>query len=258
MQWEKEGYPDDIGGIYFDSDFNTYGILVVNPSPQRISELHELLGNNVIITPCIYSFNELMQVQNEITEMMVANPEGGIYSSGIGWGNINNANRGFGESGKEFRVSISVDESVFDHYNTGFTNRYGDRVIVSVGSPFSFATDDMDGGAVPEGIGSPTADFTIVPIEITGTFASIGNSGVGGNDNTWLWIITGIALLCALAVYIRFRLIPTPAKQTVNGDVISENSVLTKKQVIAAVKNSGSEPGEGVYRSIMKQVDKIQ
>jgi len=259
MQWEKEGYPDDIGGIYFDSEFNTYGILVVNPSPQRISELLELLDNDVIITPCIYSYNELMQVQNEITEMMVANPEGGIFSSGIGWGNVNNAGRGFGESGKEFRVSISVDASVFDHYNTGFTNRYGDRVIVSIGSP-GIALDDMDGGVVPEGTGSPATGITIIPIEITGTFigsTSSSSSSAGGNNNIRLWIVTVIAMLCTIAVFIRFRLLPAPVKQTINGDIITKNVPLTKKQIISAVKKSGNEPREEVYKSLMKRIDNV-
>ena len=253
MQWEKEGYPDDIGGHFYDSNTNSFGILVVNPSQQRIDELLEMFENRVIIIPCRFSFNELKQVQNEITELMFSNPNSGIYGSGIGWTSSNTGVHGFGDSGKEFRVTVSVDESVFDHYYAGFSSRYGDRVIVEAG--YEAINEDTGGGIIMEGGSSAAINLSIIPVEITGTFGSnFGNGNAGGN-HIWLWVIISIALLCSLALLIRFRLSPTPAKQTVNGGVDANNAALTDKQIISSIKDSGCEPGDELFLEIMKQVD---
>jgi len=254
MQWEKDGYPDDIGGFYYNSDVDSYGVLVVNPNPKRMSELLEMFRNDVIITPCRYSYNELMRVQKEITEMMMSNPNSGIYGNGIGWISAGGVVHGFGDSGKEFRVTISVDESVFDHYNTGLTGRYGDRVYVEIGSVA--IAEDMDGAMIMEGGGYSITSATIIPVEITGIFiGSVGNGNVAGSGNIWPWIITGIVLFCALVLFVRFRLLPIPAIQTANGGIVTEKAALTGKQIIAAIKNSGSEPGEELFHKIMKRID---
>ena len=142
-QWEEHGYPDDIGGQYRAPD-GRVGILVVDPSPERIEELGEVFGENVLITPCKYSFNELKQVNDEIRdrpfyqvmEDTVLNPDSKFYTSGIGWGNANGS--GFGESGFEFRVVVDVDESVFERYTAEFAELYDDKVLVRVGSPIGF------------------------------------------------------------------------------------------------------------------------
>jgi len=265
-EWEKFGYPDDIGGVYSLDGGSELGFLVVNPSQQRINELHELLGYNAVITPCKYSYNELKLVQQEITDMMSSSSNSGIYSSGLGWISTNGVVHGFGDSSKEFRVTVSVDESVFDHYNDGFTNRYGDRVVVEIG--FAISTDDsMDGGMWPgggpqsgggglEGGGSMASGVTIVPIDISGVFiGSDGGSNVGGGWNPLLWVVIGACLLCTLALFLWLRLRPAPAIQTANGGIITERAALTNRQVVAAVKDSGSEPGEQVFQAIIKRID---
>ena len=257
MQWEKEGYPDDIGGFFYDSENDTFGVLVVNPSRQRTDELHEMFEGRVILVPCSFSYNELMRVQNEITEMMISNPESGIYGNGIGWTSRDRNVYGFGESGKEFRVTVTVDESVFEHYYTGLTGRYGDRVHVEAGG-IPANTEDMDGGMMPGSGGSLDSDVGIIPIEISGTFiGTASNVSTGGSNNMYLWIITGIALLCALLLLIRFRLMPAPAKQTVNGNILTAGTTLTHKQIIAAIKSSGIEPGKNLFPSILKKIDSM-
>ena len=248
-QWEREGYPDDIGGVYYDSSANSNGILVVNPSPQRMAELRELFGADIIITPCTFSYYELMMVNNEIIEMMRSNPNSGIYGVGIGWTSSGGRVQGFGESGKEFRVAVSVDESVFDHYSTGFMNRYGERVNVEIG--YEATTDDMEGGT------TMTDNSIIVPIEITGVFS--GGIGTGGNiifnNSYWLWFMISIALLGALLLFVGLRLRRTPAMQTANGGIVTVNNVLTRKQVIAAVKNSDAMPSDELYETIIQRIN---
>jgi len=255
-QWEMDGYPDDIGGVYYDSATNANGILVVNPTPQRLAELRELFGDSVTITPGKYSYNELLLVQNEISEMMFANQDGGIYSSGMGWTRIDGIVQGFGESGKEFRVVVSVDESVFEHYNTGFLSRYGERVYVEVGSMI-IATDDIGDDGLTGVDTTVSINASIIPIEITGVFSGGIDAGSNNtlNSSYWLWPIVGFVLLGILILFIKQRLRRPVAMQTTNGNIITGNTTLTKKQVTAAVKNSEGVPGNGLLRTIMQRID---
>ena len=267
-RWEKEGYPDDIGGFYFDNDANSYGVLVVAPSPRRTSELRDLFGGDIVITQCVFPYNELVRVQHEITEMMMSNPNCGISSSGLGWTITDGAVHGFGESGKEFRVTVSVDESVFDHYYAGLTNRYGERVYIQAGKVELWddaldggtdtSTGTQSGGSTNTGGAAATINAPITPIEITGVF--IGYSGSStrngySGDGIWLWLVIGAALLGTLLLFAWIRLHPTPARQTLNGGVAVKGAVLSEQQVITAVKDSGNEPTDELLKSIMQRID---
>ena len=171
-QWEQAGYPDDIGGVYYD---NGLCINVVSPTPQRIDELRALLGENTVINPCVYSYNELMRVSNEIASGM--GPDNKIYSVGVGWHGSETVS-GFGESGKEFRVVAGVDESEYNRYSAELTERYGDMVYV-------------------EASGEPVADVD----ESQGTAVNDVNKN-NGIGRLWLWVVIGIVLFGALVAMI--------------------------------------------------------
>ena len=132
--WEREGYPDDIGGVYFDNDSGSLALLLVNPTPERIAELRALAGHDLIITPSTYSYNELRRIQDEIWAEVGADSK--IFGVGVGWTSDEDRNViGFGESGKEFRVLVWVDETVFEHYSSEFARRFGGRVVVEISEP---------------------------------------------------------------------------------------------------------------------------
>jgi len=255
-QWEREGYPDDIGGVYYDNQADSYGVLVVDPSPQRVAELRELLGDDVIITPCRFSYNELLMVNDEIVEMMGSNQNSGISAVGLGWTSTGGRVHGFGESGKEFRVIVYVDESVFDHYSAGFMSRYGERVIVEAGV-IAIVEDSVDGMDMEGRDTALAAGTGIVPIEITGVFS--GGIGPGGNtfpgNSYWLWLVIGVALLGTLLLFVWKRPRQAPAMQTADGGIVTGNAALTRKQVVDAVKNSETAPGDGLFEAIMQRID---
>ena len=135
--WEREGYPDDIGGVYFDNDTGLLAFLLIDPTPERIAELQTLAGHDLLITPGTYSYNELRRIQNEIWYELIE--DGIIYHAGVGWATDEDGNvTGFGESGKELRVIVGVDETVFEHYRDEFARRFGDRVFVEIGRPIGW------------------------------------------------------------------------------------------------------------------------
>ena len=49
------------------------------------------------------------------------------------WGTVDGKTTGFGESKKEARVVLTVDESVAQKYANKFYNIYGDMVVVEAG-----------------------------------------------------------------------------------------------------------------------------
>jgi hypothetical protein len=134
VEWHHNGYPDDIGGIYTNNGgFGGLSILLVNPTPERMAELRELTGRDIVITACKYSYNEMLRTQNDISAQIAR--ENKIYSVGTGWAITNGEVHGFGESGKEFRVIVGVDESEVDRYSIEFSKRYGDMVVVEKSHP---------------------------------------------------------------------------------------------------------------------------
>ena len=263
-QWETSGYPDDIGGVYYDSDAGKMGVLIVDPTPQRMDELWAMFLDRVVITPCEFSYNELRLVQEEIDSIMGAGS--GIYSSGVGWTSTDGNVHGFGESGKEFRLVVGVDESVFDHYSEGFSLLYGDRVIVHASGPAEYWLDEsslsgdigvdtgMAEGGVDAGIISP-----IVPVDISvalsgSAFFPAAKDAV--EDNFWLWAVLGIGLVGTLLLLLmRLRSRSIPAMQTANGEIVTSGSFVGKKQVVDAVKNSAITPSDGLFARICEKID---
>ena len=266
-KWEQDGYPDDIGGVYYDNDAGTMGFLLVNFKPERIGELRLLVSDNAIITPCLYSYNELRQAQSEIDSIMSA--DSGIYSTGVGWTSSTDGRvHGFGESGKEFRLEVRVDGSVYDHYYAGFTELYGDRVIVRAIDPSEMPMEAMaEDGAVfqkddrlTDKNGTTYERGIIVPVDIGVALAgSVFNITAASTIPLYQnnWIFTAILiLLCgvAITVYIN-RACFIPVMQTNTGRVVTGNAKINRRQIITVIKNSALIPSDDVFKIIMEKIE---
>ena len=262
-QWERDGYPDDIGGAYYDSDAGTMGFLLVNYTPERIEELRLLVSDQATITPCKYSYNELRLAQAEINSIIGA--DSGIYSTSVGWTSTDGRVHGFGESGKEFRLEVGVDESVYDHYSEGFAALYGDRVVVKAIDPSDMPREAASSELQSDGSSIAKNPVTyegglIVPVDISVALAGSAFNTVFVRQQPLIrnnWIIPAILiLLCGVAVALYFnraRLIP--AMQTNTGNVVTGRASVSRKQTIAAIKNSALAPSDDAFKSIMEQVD---
>jgi hypothetical protein len=228
-QWEEHGYPDDIGGVYYEVETEKQLVFVINPTPERREELYSLLGEDaIIIVPCIYSYSELTRVRDEIRNMFEL---GKVYTADIAQGYA--YGHEFGESGKELRVLVGVAESELAHYRTLFAEQYGGMVIVGIGGPGVLYS--LDGGILGGYIGTP-----------------------GSNNNNYLWIvlaILAIGLLGTFAIIQRQRTQRMSAMQTTIGDVVTASPPVTRKETIAAVKNSAVKPDDKVFKSIMEKAD---
>lgn len=226
--WEMNGYPDNVGSVYYDSDSDKYIISLINDDEASRNEIRALLSDPDFndFAKTTYSYNDLLTVQHEIeNEMEAQNSE--IYSIGTGWTVIDGELTGFGDSGKEFRVVVGVDESVFAEYSQKYEKLYGDMVYVEIDSLGSlYIADDVK------------------------------NIAEQTKNNMWLYA-SFIAILCIaiLAGVLLKRNGLLVVKQTTNGDLVTDSKPLRKNEVISSIRASDIEPGDHVFDAIKKKID---
>ncbi len=135
-EWERKGYPSDVGSVYFDAETKKMVITLTDNTEARQQELLARVWNpdQVDFGDATYSFNELRVVQEEIVnEMAAQGVKGVIRGVSIGWASLNGTPIGFGESGKESRVVVAVDEKAHKEYVAKYKEAYGDKVYVEFG-----------------------------------------------------------------------------------------------------------------------------
>ncbi|MCL2323679.1 MAG: hypothetical protein FWC47_16430 [Oscillospiraceae bacterium] len=132
QHWEETGYPDYVGGVCStDGGMDKLTVLLVddddNIKEQILSSLVDSSG--VSFVKALYSYNAMKAVQDEIITKYLGKDDK-FYGIGIGYTSIGGEVKGFGESGKELRVVVDVDESVKAEYTNKFHSLYGDMVVV--------------------------------------------------------------------------------------------------------------------------------
>jgi hypothetical protein len=224
--WEANGYPDDIGGVFYDQETGRMTILLARPGGAEREKALKALIPGIEVLPCAYSYNELLRVQNEITKEMSAQPAGKvtIYSAGIGYTTIDGKVTGFGESGKEFRVVVTVDESVYQETADRLYALYGDKVYVETGKA---PVPMIDGLVKP----APATSSAPRPFAL---FAA--------------------ALLAALAAVFAFARRHVRVLQTANGNTVTTGGRPTRKQVEKAVRDAAVSPGDAVFDRIKRDI----
>ncbi len=223
-KWTKEGYPDDVGGVYYDSDLDKLVFTLVNKTDARMDEIRSLVTDpeNLAFDEWKYSYNDLLAVMKDIEREMWDQPnEPVIYGVGIGWTTIDGEVTGFGEGGKEFRVVVQVSENVFSELTEKYRDKYGDMVYVE-GSQGIVPLDDAKQST--------------------------------GYDP---WILAIIILFCVaiFGIFILNRRGVIFSMQTADGDTVNATKPMGRKEVIAAVRESQLEPSDRVYKLIRERME---
>ncbi|KPU42460.1 hypothetical protein OXPF_42450 [Oxobacter pfennigii] len=220
--WEQKGYPDYVGGVVStDGSMNNLTVLLVNDDGTKEEQIRALLADHsgVSFGTAAYSHNAMKAVSEEITANYMGSGNK-VYSVGIGWTSADGKVTGFGESRKESRVVVSVDESVLTEYKNKFYKLYGDMVVVEAGG---------------------------APILLDDSTAA---------NNLWLspLLISMIVIAGAgILFYNRIRLIP--AIQTAKGTVVTQSAAVSTKETIAAIKDSEISPSDEVFKSILSKIE---
>ena len=123
--WEQDGYPEDMTGVFYNTETKNLAILLTDNTEARQKQLRDTLtdGDTLTFFAGEYSHAELAERAAAITTDMVENGLAGTVA--IGWGK----DGGFGESGMDFRVVVKTDAGNV----AALTERYAEyREMVTV------------------------------------------------------------------------------------------------------------------------------
>jgi len=119
QNWLQNGYPDDVGGIYYSEEGLT--IIVVDLSANRVAEIKGLVSDpdNIEFVSGKHSYNEMIVVMSEIEKDL--SEENGIYAICIDEPNN--------------RILVDVRADVLESTITKYEKLYGQMVRVQIGEP---------------------------------------------------------------------------------------------------------------------------
>lgn len=117
--WLQNGYPDDVGGIYYSDKGIT--IIVVDLTVERVAEIRGLVSdpNKINFVSGKYSYNEMIVVMSEIEKDL--SEKTGIYAVCID--EPNNC------------ILVDVREDVLESTISKYEKKYGQMVHVQIGEP---------------------------------------------------------------------------------------------------------------------------
>lgn len=104
-RWEQDGYPEDVTGVFYNTETKCLAVVLTENTEARQKELRNTLtdGETLTFFAGEYSHAQLAECAAAITKDMEENGLAGTVS--IGWG----ANGGYGPEGKDFRVVIKTE-----------------------------------------------------------------------------------------------------------------------------------------------------
>ncbi|HHU53303.1 MAG TPA: hypothetical protein GXZ43_04405 [Clostridiaceae bacterium] len=221
--WEINGYPDYVGFVYStDGSTKNLTVLLVGDDGTVENQIRSMLINDSGLSfgNAKYSYNELMAISSEISSEYLENNKL-FYGLSVGWGGVGDGAPGFGDSGREARVVVEVDSSIFAEYTKLFKELYGDKVVVFQSGAF---VDESD-------------------------IAEAKNTSL-------LWLLIPVVLLVGVGIIFAIRTKLVPALQTATGSVVAKTAPVSRKQTVEAVKNSEVTPRAEVFDSILSKIEK--
>lgn len=198
--WEQDGYPDYVAGVYStDGSAEHLTVQLVGDTDGALeAQLRgQLLDDSALtVEPGTFSHNELLQINQEIVETYMIQQPGSVVSCGVGW----SADGGFGLSGKESRVVVSVLADDVEAFTQLMKDAYGDAVIVEEGTAAhgDVLTADSSGSSPSSKDGS--AEPSPAPLDAEPDETSAPNDGSAGiSAASWSGgTAVSILVLCVL------------------------------------------------------------
>lgn len=207
--WEANGYPDSVAGVYSTNGGWEMSILLVEGYEDQADGILALMDSTdgiTIETGAKYSHNALLAAYDEISATYMGN--GDVVSCGLGWHTVDGEVTGFGESGKESRVVVGVKADKAQEYADLLAEQYGDMVVVE------------------------TTDGIVLDTTAEDSASAAGRSG--------LWI--GLAALAACLLGSGVMFARRRALATATGQVITESGRLSRRAVARAVAQAQWTP----------------
>ena len=281
--WEANGYPDNIsfayeagGEMLGDGTLIAYWeIGVVNADEAGRQEIINLLSPSCRITfrDCTWSYNQRKAAFDEIyasrgdivrNAVMALNSETVVVEIAEGY-EKKYAQRYIEQYG--WFVTVTNDIPVVDDANAG------DGAGFAAGGLGTGAVcNDIPGAAAYTGdsaelvaggleTGAVTNDISIAADEDAlmegALLQTMPNSKRNNNFDVWLLPMCLMLLIGTVTVVYFNRSRLMYAMQTDNGNIFAGRGSISRKQIVAAIRNSALTPSEDVFKSVMERVDNM-
>ncbi len=187
--WEQNGYPDYVAGVYStDGSYDNLTVQLVGDTDGTLEDqLRSQLerDDSLTVESGSYSYNRLLEIQDEIVQEYMLQGDGTIVGCGVGWG----SDGGFGPSGKESRVVVTVRPENLDTLKEEFQSSYGAAVVVEPGEAVDTDTAavEKDGASGAPSSAAGAEDQSVTPVPMPTAHPPYGA------------ILIGLLLLCLLA-----------------------------------------------------------
>ena len=150
--WELNGYPGDVGGVYsYDGDATHLCILLLDRTPEREEEIRALLedAETLKFGDATRSYAEVLAVR-DMVEAEYLDDEG---VAGIGV-TVNDAKT-------DFVVSVDVTADRYEDINAAISGKYGDTVEVVCSEAATPETDANENAGQAEADSKARRDYII-------------------------------------------------------------------------------------------------
>lgn len=121
--WELNGYPDDVGGVYsYDGDATHLCVLLMDRTQEREEEIRASLEDSETLRfgDATHSYADVLKTRDEIEAAYAGNGHSGVVGIGV---TVN-------EAKTDFVVSVDVTADRYDETAARLSEEYGEMVEV--------------------------------------------------------------------------------------------------------------------------------
>lgn len=223
--WDTEGYPDYVCDVTSTDGGEGLTVLLVAGEEARADEVRAMVDDQstlTVETGGAYAYNELLRVHAAIVEEYMQGADSPVLGCGIGWHSVDGEVVGFGESGRESRVVVSVRAEEAEKLAAELGALYGGMICV----------ESMDGEYI-------LTEDTVTASE-TGMLLVGGAASASGRWALPLLVMLLAALTALLALRIR-----RPRAVTADGPDAPQPRRLTRRAVRARIQENAPAPQSG-------------
>lgn len=161
--WELNGYPDDVGGVYsYDGDATHLCVLLMDRTQEREEEIRASLEDSETLRfgDATHSYADVLKTRDEIEAAYAGNGHSGVVGIGV---TVN-------EAKTDFVVSVDVTADRYDETAARLSEEYGEMVEVICSETAEPAANTSGGDEQSQDGSGTNRDMIIYMVVYLGLF----------------------------------------------------------------------------------------
>lgn len=161
--WELNGYPDDVGGVYsYDGDATHLCVLLMDRTQEREEEIRASLEDSETLRfgDATHSYADVLKTRDEIEAAYAGNGHSGVVGIGV---TVN-------EAKTDFVVSVDVTADRYDETAARLSEEYGEIIEVICSETAEPAANTSGGDEQSQDGSGTNRDMIIYMVVYLGLF----------------------------------------------------------------------------------------